>query len=617
MKSKFVFIFLAVGGKVRNKKLDVLRNINFGERVAEDERAQLAEYFVETDQWRKLLKDEIDIIFGAKGTGKSALFCLLFEKDVSLSIPTLCIAADNMKGTTIFKSLEGDTLPTENTLVYLWKLYMIALLVNEIDKKGLHTTETLALRDALGTAGLLPKRFSIHTVFRLIKDFALRVLEGEASSIEHTLSIDPSSGLPTAFTRKANYERSERGSDIQLWVNEYLSIIDNALEHHKVRSWIAFDRLDVAFTESLDLEKNAIRALFKTYNDMKSFDNIGMKIFVRDDIWRRIWGGRFSEASHIIKESQISWDRNGLINLIFKRTVKNQTILDFLNVSDDVTNISIHEQEAFLNRILPEKINSGKNPSTIDWVFSRVKDGLGVVAPREVIHMLECAKEIQIKRLERNEIEPANDMLFERSVFKEAVHIVSKSKYEKTLCAEYPHLVTFMEKLRGGKTEYTLETLSIIWGVDIEEAKYKSEDLCGIGFFEKGKYKFDKSVTSYRIPMLYHSALESIRGSAVVIKPRGNSNSKSDSYSSLILKALTYLKEHGVESANGAEITRVINNNFISRDMKKKEPTNVSRALRSRPLINQTWLKRVDSDGNGLRFSLSDDYLISSAYSEK
>ncbi|MNR49862.1 hypothetical protein D3C85_1692990 [compost metagenome] len=50
--------------------------------------------------------------------------------------------------------------------------------------------------------------------------------------------------------------------------------------------------------------------------------------------------------------------------------------------------------------------------------------------------------------------------------------------------------------------------------------------------------------------------------------------------------------------------------------MKRKEPTNVSRALRSRPLINQAWLKRIDSDGNGLRFSLSDDYLISSTQNE-
>jgi hypothetical protein len=47
-------------------KLCLLTSISFGARVAEDEINELAKYFVETDQWSRMVKGEIDIVRGAK-----------------------------------------------------------------------------------------------------------------------------------------------------------------------------------------------------------------------------------------------------------------------------------------------------------------------------------------------------------------------------------------------------------------------------------------------------------------------------------------------------------------------------------------------------------------------
>ena len=52
-------------------------NATFGSRVAEDEGEGLLSYFVETEQWRKLIAGDVDIVYGAKGAGKSALYSLL------------------------------------------------------------------------------------------------------------------------------------------------------------------------------------------------------------------------------------------------------------------------------------------------------------------------------------------------------------------------------------------------------------------------------------------------------------------------------------------------------------------------------------------------------------
>jgi ABC-type lipoprotein export system ATPase subunit len=55
-------------------RLSLLKEISFGAQVAEDETAELANYFVETDQWLRIFKGEIDVIRGDKGSGKSAIY---------------------------------------------------------------------------------------------------------------------------------------------------------------------------------------------------------------------------------------------------------------------------------------------------------------------------------------------------------------------------------------------------------------------------------------------------------------------------------------------------------------------------------------------------------------
>ena len=60
-----------------------LQAANFGSRIAEDD-TELHSYFVETEQWRKILNGDIDIVFGAKGAGKSALYSLLVGREIGV-----------------------------------------------------------------------------------------------------------------------------------------------------------------------------------------------------------------------------------------------------------------------------------------------------------------------------------------------------------------------------------------------------------------------------------------------------------------------------------------------------------------------------------------------------
>ncbi|HVC45393.1 MAG TPA: hypothetical protein VND20_11300, partial [Candidatus Binataceae bacterium] len=82
-------------------KKSILRTMKFGHRVAEDETDELGEYFVETDEWVRLYRGEIDVIYGPKGAGKSALYLLLVSKTNSLfDRNILLIPAENARGGT-------------------------------------------------------------------------------------------------------------------------------------------------------------------------------------------------------------------------------------------------------------------------------------------------------------------------------------------------------------------------------------------------------------------------------------------------------------------------------------------------------------------------------------
>lgn len=66
-------------------KREILAQMTFGKRIAEEEGDELEAYFVETDQWRKILTGEIDVVYGAKGSGKSAIYSLLQKRKPELN----------------------------------------------------------------------------------------------------------------------------------------------------------------------------------------------------------------------------------------------------------------------------------------------------------------------------------------------------------------------------------------------------------------------------------------------------------------------------------------------------------------------------------------------------
>ena len=279
----------------------ILQAITFGHRIAEDEIDELASYFVETDQWRRIFAGEIDVVYGPKGSGKSAIYFLLLNNKEALAERGISIvAAENPRGAPAFKDLVEDPPTSESEFRGLWKLYILALVGDQLRQANPTSAEAHELIDALREAGLLEEDgLSLSRLIKAALNYVRRLLSPE--SVEGTVHLDPNTGLPIGLTGRITLSEptaEQRNAGVRS-ADELFQKADTACQQAGVSVWVALDRLDVAFAETPELEQNALRALFRVYIDLVGLKTISLKIFLRDDIWKRISDEGFREASHI------------------------------------------------------------------------------------------------------------------------------------------------------------------------------------------------------------------------------------------------------------------------------------------------------------------------------
>jgi hypothetical protein len=497
--------------KTQDVKLQILKDASFGERIAELEMKDLASYFVETDQWRQLVAGEKDIVYGAKGSGKSALYSLLVQKQEELfDRGILVVPAEQPSGTPAFKDVAKDPPAGETEFIGVWKLYFLSLIGKVLQEWGIESAEARVVYSALADAKLLDASLSFHDRLRRVLRY---IRSARPDAVETSFALDPNTGMPIAVTGRivlGDVDPDWRSVGYYS-VDHLLAEADRALQGLDFEVWIVLDRLDVAFIEQETLEQNALRALFKAYLDMRALEKVSLKVFLRTDIWRKITRAGFREASHITRGLTITWERQSLLHLMMRRALKNQAICDYYGVDIDRVAGNVAEQERLIGRMLPDQVDAGKNPATLDWMLTRTQDGTGAAAPRELIHLLSSVRDSQIKRFELGHEPPPDELLFDRPAFKDALREVSEVRLTQTLYAEYPDLRPFVEHLDGEKTQQTLSTLSALWGIGREEARKTASALVDVGFFEARGAKEDPS---YWVPFLYRDGLNMVQGEA-------------------------------------------------------------------------------------------------------
>ena len=496
-------------------KLEIIKNITFGESIAELETQQLKDYFLQTEFWEQIRNGTNDIIYGSKGAGKSAIYTSitndidsLFDEGILISI------AENPTGNTAFSTLKNDPPTTETEFVRLWKLYFLVITAQVFEEYEMIDKNAKKVRQILIDCNLIPAQNKLASFLKVCFDFMRSF--GNGKEVSTTAEFDPISGIYTGQKFSLSFgEPSKNDFEKGLFPIEHIyDLMQKSLIENKIKLWIIIDRLDVAFLESEELETNALKALFKAYLDLAQFNEIKIKVFLRDDIWQRINNEGFREASHITKFQNLQWTKESLLNLLIRRVVNNAFLINLLNINKQEVLSDIKKQEELFYRIFPNQIDLGsRKPATLDWIITRTMDGKGINAPRELIQLFSHAKTIESRRLENGINELEGDQIISRQSFKDAIYEVSKQRLEQTIYAEYPTLKSFIELLRGDKADQSIETLMSKWSVDKQSALNFSKKLVSIGLFEQ---RGEILNPRYKIPFLYRPFLEITQGTATI-----------------------------------------------------------------------------------------------------
>ena len=494
-------------------KRQLLSNAVFGRRVAEDEIDELHSYFVETEQWRKVIAGEVDIVFGAKGAGKSALYSLLVaqQEQLRLGRRTLFLAAENPRGAPAFRDLHSALPLSEDEFRNLWKLYFLCLAADYLRRQLAHAKKENCVADEalsiLTSNGLLAPNVTLLSRLMSVINYIQKILPEAEAAIS-----DANSGIQFRGKLKFREPTTEERNLGYRTVDDLLALVNLGLADERITTWLALDRLDVAFSDSPELEGNALRALFRAYIDMLGLSQIKIKIFLRDDIWHKIVAPGFREASHITKTLSLTWDHGTLLNLLVRRLAANDAICDAYNIDRDELLSSSDRQEKFFYAIFPDQVDSGVSKSkTLDWMLTRTADGSKRTAPRELIHLLLETRDEQMKLYQLGGSEPEEGRLFTKAAIRSGLPAVSKARYFQTLCAEHPSLRAFLDRLDREKTAQSKETLAKLWKCSIDRSVEIAEQLIEVGFFER---RGSKEEPTYWVPFLYRDAINMVQGTA-------------------------------------------------------------------------------------------------------
>lgn len=490
-------------------KKELLESISFGESIAEQEADKLKNYFFQTDFWKSVRSGKNDIVYGAKGAGKSAIYMSLVNDIDNLFDESVLVSlAENPQGNTAFSNLTNDPPTSESEFVRLWKLYFLVITSRVLEEYDINDKSATRIRQILTDCNLIPAQNKLASFLKVCYDFMKSFRNGK--EISTTAEFDSMTGMYSGQKFSLSFGEPTK-SDFEkglIPIEHAFDLLEESLSNNKVNLWIIIDRLDVAFVESEELEVNALRALFKAYLDLAQYKSIKIKIFLRDDIWQKITNIGFREASHITKYQNLSWSKETLLNLLIRRVLDNPTLISEYNLDKEDILSDINKQEELFYMLFPNQVDLGsKKPATIDWALSRTRDGKGINTPRELIQLFSHARTIELKKLETGINNLENNQIISRQSLKEAVDEVSKQRIEQTIYAEFPTLREYIEKLRGDKADHTLETLSLKWSLQPSNTIKIIKELERIGFLEPRGDNF-------RVPFMYRPYLEILQGSA-------------------------------------------------------------------------------------------------------
>ena len=200
------------------EKIEVIRRTNVGARIAENEKEGLTKYFQKTYLWDQILNEDIDIVFGCKGSGKSAIYNFLSNQtDEIFENNGILAFAENPRGAVAFKDLNITPPTGQAEFRHIWKLYFILVITQKLQEFSYNDSHMKIVIEKLQDSNLLARRTSLTALVKMARDFV------RSASIEANLSFSETTGtINNAGIKISLNEPSTKMADIGIVSVDYL-----------------------------------------------------------------------------------------------------------------------------------------------------------------------------------------------------------------------------------------------------------------------------------------------------------------------------------------------------------------------------------------------------------
>jgi hypothetical protein len=482
----------------------LLEMLDLGNSVAEFDEA-LERYFVETPTFRQFVSDRGDIVAGDKGTGKTALYRVFRKRYASLAEleRVEVVTAFNPSGNPVFQRLTQSAPLAEGQYITIWKTYIVSLVGNWLLQlyEDAPTDTMRELDQLLKRVHLRSEDDSAQTIFPKLVNLFSRLMTPKSAEVGLSLS---ETGIPVITPKVEFGGGSGESEKITVIPHEdALALLNKALEEADFAAWILLDRLDEAFQGFPQTEIPALRALLRTYLDLLAYPMIRLKLFVRNDLFRKVTHGGFVNLTHVnARRIEIIWDEEDLLNLFSRRVRECGDFIAALGLRGKT------DKEIF-DAIFPAQVDAGpRKPTTWAWIMSRIRDGNHVKPPRNLIDLIIKSQQAQLRSEERNSRQFGSGLVvIEADAIRRALKTLSEQRVEDTLLAEAAEFAALINRFRDGKAEHNLASVAAILKVGQAEARTAVKPLVEMGFLEEiGE--------TFKVPMLYRDGLQITQGKA-------------------------------------------------------------------------------------------------------
>ncbi len=498
-------VSLQLAGEIM-KTVSLLKAFDIGNSVAEFD-TDLQSYFLETQIYSDFINGKYDIISGDKGTGKTAIYRIVRDKyrDIPALSDVEIVSGFNDSGNPVFQRLSQSQALSEGQYITVWKSYILSLLGNYLLDvcEGAYSPSLVELDKLLSAVGLRTKDATAITVFSQLTNLLRRFTQPKSAEVAFSVT-DTGMPIVTPKVEFADIFPQEENTQSTINSDDAMTVLNNAISELGIKMWLVLDRLDEAFIGYANLEVPALRALFRTYLDLQAYDHVRLKLFVRNDLFRKIIRGGFVNLTHInAKRVQIIWHPEDLYSLICRRIKECPEFLEYLGFSQKTS-----DDELF-SVVFPVQVDVGeKKPSSWNWILSRIQDGNKLIPPRNLIDLVNKAKEAQSRREERDSREfVAAEPLLEADSIRKALAALSEQRVQDTLLAESGDFATYISAFSNSKSEHNDTTISVTLNLKGRELEEVLSELIAIGFL-------GKAGANFKIPMLYRSGLNIVQGKA-------------------------------------------------------------------------------------------------------